>query len=124
MNLIQGNAVRALANGDWTMGAGNAGYLQGNAAIAQQTACKIRQVLGECFWDAGAGLAWFQWLQSFDPDGLALAISALILNVPNVTGINSVSVTLGANRVFMASWNVKTVFTETLTGVTTFSVGA
>ncbi len=124
MNLLQTMAVRAITPaGDWTFGNGIAGYIQGNAAIAQQIQTSILQILGECFWDAGAGIAWFQWLQSFDPNGLALAISSVILNVQNVTGINSISVNLGSNRVFTASWNVSTVFTQTLTGVTTFSVG-
>jgi hypothetical protein len=124
MNQLQTMAVRAITpQGDWTFGAGIAGYLQGNAAIAQQIQTSILQILGECFWDAGAGIAWFQWLQSFDPNGLALAISTVILKIQNVTGINSISINLGANRVFSASWNVSTVFTQTLSGVTTFSVG-
>lgn len=124
MNSLQTMAVRATTlQGDWTFGNGIAGYIQGNAAIAQQIQTSVLQILGECFWDAGAGIAWFQWLQSFDPNGLALAISSVILNIQNVTGINSINVTLGANRIFSASWSVSTVFTKEVTGVTTFSVG-
>lgn len=116
MNL-QGNAVRVLtAAHDWTMGNGSAGYLQGNAAVAQQVNCRLLQILGECFWDAGAGIAWFQWLGSNNPLGLALAIQTVIRNSINVTGLvmpTPVFTVNAATRAFTIGWTATTVFTTT-----------
>jgi hypothetical protein len=120
---LQGNAVRALnPQHDWTMGNGSAGYLQGNAAIAQQVNCRILQILGECFWDATAGIAWFQWLSSKSPGGLALAIQTVINNSVNVVGINLPTPVFALNpntRAFTITWNIQTVFTKSFSGSVT-----
>lgn len=117
---LQGNAVRVLTpTHDWTMGNGSAGYLQGNAAVGQQVNCRILQILGECFWDAGAGIAWYQWLGSKSPTGLALAIQTVIRNSINVTGINLPTPVFSVDpgtRAFTVNWNVQTVFTKSFSG--------
>ncbi|HVN66752.1 MAG TPA: hypothetical protein VMT55_00140 [Candidatus Sulfotelmatobacter sp.] len=119
--ILQGNAVRALTTGhDWTMGNGSAGYLQGNQAIAQQLDCRILQILGECFWDAGAGINWYGFLSSKAPQGLSLAIQAVILNTVNVLGINQpATFTLNPQtRLFSVDWDVITIYSKSFTGTT------
>ena len=117
MNQLQGNCVRTLTSGhDFTYGNNLSGYLQQDAAAIQQVSCRILQVLTECFWDQNAGINWFGWLQSFDPQGLALALSTVILNTQNVLKVNSTDFDLSVERVFTVNWSVDTVFSQNVTG--------
>jgi hypothetical protein len=117
--IISGNAVRTLSPvGDWTLGGGTSSYLQGNSAIAQQINCGLLQFLGECFWDAGAGINWVGFLGSKNPAGLTLAISAVILNSPNVVGLADLpaySLT-DSTRLFSVNWAVNTIFSRNFRG--------
>jgi hypothetical protein len=119
--ILQGNAVRSwTALGDWTMGNGGAGYLQGNAAIRQQINARILQVLGECFFDLGAGINWFGFLSSKKPAALTLAIATVVLNTPNVVGLVA-PVTFKLNdktRAYSVQWNVQTIFSKSFQGST------
>lgn len=79
--------TRALdADGDWTFGKGANDYLSGNPAIAQSLVTRIKSFLGDCFFDAGAGIDWFNLLGSKNQTGLDFNIRSVIINTPNVTG--------------------------------------
>jgi len=117
--ILQGNAVRTLTGAhDWTYGNGSSDYIQQNAAVAQQIDCRVLQVLTECFWDIGAGINWYGFLSSKNPQGLALALQSVILNTTNVTGVNSLSFTVNPQtRQFSVSWDVSTVFSQSVAGI-------
>lgn len=87
--------VRALdGNGDWLFGKGQNDYLVNNAAIVQNISTRLKSFLGNCFFDLGAGIDWFNFLGSKDQIGLNLAVSAVILNTTYVTGIKQLSIVL------------------------------
>lgn len=87
--------VRALSGtGDWLFGKGQNDFLVNNAAVVQNIGTRLKSFLGDCFFDLGAGIDWFTFLGSKDQIGLNLAVSAVILNTENVTGIKQLSIVL------------------------------
>lgn len=116
--------VRALdSNGDWTFGKGQNDYLSGNRAVSQKIKTRLMSFLGDCFFDLGAGVDWFTYLGSKDQLALNLAISAVILNTTDVTGIQQLSAVLEpSNRKFTVQYRVQTVY-SVLTGNFEFDLG-
>jgi hypothetical protein len=117
-------SVRALdSNGDWVFGVGTSAYLTGNAEVAQNIQTRVLSFLGDCFFDLGAGINWFGYLGNKNQIGLNLAISAVILNTSNVTGIKQLFVKLDeTNRVFSVSYQVLTTY-SVLTGAFQYDLG-
>ena len=117
---LQGNIVRTLGpvqnlSQDWTLGNNLSAYLQGNDAIGQQINCRLLQILGECFFDTGAGIDWFGWLGGKNPAGLNLAIATVITNTPGVLKLNSTPYVVdNQDRTFSVKWDVTTVFSKSL----------
>lgn len=106
--------VRALnQNHDWLFGKGQNDYLQANAAIAQNINTRLSSFLGNCFFDLGAGIDWFNLLGSKDQTALNLSISTVILNTAEVTGILQLSVGLSATRQFTVQYKAQTVYSTT-----------
>lgn len=103
--------VRALdENHDWLFGKGQNDYLIANAAIVQNINTRLSSFLGDCFFDQGAGIDWFNLLGAKDQTTLNLSISAVILNTQNVTGILQLSADLSSARVFTVRYKVQTTF--------------
>lgn len=106
--------VRALdGNHDFTFGSGRSNYLQNNAAIAQNTNTRLSSFLGDCFYDLGAGIDWFNLLGAKDQTAVKLAVSSTILNTEGVTGIQEISFGLNAKRQFSVSYTEQTVYSTT-----------
>jgi len=118
VSTLSGNIVRALdSTGDWTMGNGSAGYLQGDPAVAQQVPCNCKVILGEVFWATNIGINWFAFLSSAQPQALSLALQATTLNSPNVTAINTAQYKLDpVTREFSTPtpWDISTIFSKSL----------
>ena len=108
--------VRALTStGDWTFGAGLNNYKSANNAVAQSIQTRCLSFLGDCFFDTGAGIDWFNFLNgSKNQLALQLAISAVILNTDNVTGIKQLSINLDhGTRKFTISYAAITSYSTT-----------
>jgi hypothetical protein len=96
--------------------------LTGNAAVAESIQTRCLSFLGDCFFDMGAGIDLFNFIGSKNQIGLNLAISATILNTPNVTGILELDMDLNdATRVFSVSYSVQTTF-SVLSGTFQYSL--
>lgn len=103
--------VRALdTNHDWLFGKGQNDYLQGNAAIAQNINTRLNSFLGNCFFDLGAGIDWFNLLGAKNQTSLNLSISSIILNTAEVTGLLQLSVGVNAARQMTVNYRVQTVY--------------
>lgn len=101
--------VRALdIDHDWQFGKGANDYLQGRAATVQNINTRLYEFLGDCFFNNGAGISWFTLLGGKDQTALNLAISAVILNTQDVTGIKQLSVLLNSVRDFRVEYEVAT----------------
>ncbi len=108
-------------NGDWNFGKGKNNYLTDNAATAQNIKTRLGSFLGNCFFDLGAGIDWFNRLGSKARLALELDISSIILNTPDVTGIVSLSTSVDpGTRNFVATYTVQTVY-SIITNTFTFS---
>ena len=104
--------VRAIdSNGDWLFGKGINDYRTDNDAITQSIGTRLRSLLGNCFFDLGAGIDWFNLLGSKNQPGLNLAISSTILNTEGVTGLLQLSSNLDfVDRSFSVTYKVQTVY--------------
>jgi hypothetical protein len=109
--------VRALdSNGDWTFGHGRSNYKRANLAVAQAIQSRVTSFLGDCFFDLGAGIDWFNLLGGKNELAISLAVSAVILNTTDsdgnqvVTGVKKLSVNLDSNRSLQVSYQVVTVY--------------
>lgn len=112
--------VRALdVDHDWTFGKGRNNYFVNNAAIVQNINTRLNSFLGDCFFDLNAGIDWFNLLGAKDQVALNLAVSAVILNTRNVTGIKQLSLTVSANRNITIRYQVNTTY-STLTSTFQF----
>jgi hypothetical protein len=109
--------VRALdVNHDWTFGKGQNDYLVGNRAIGQLIQTRLLEFSGNCFWNLGAGLDWFNYLGSKDEITTNLAIRSTILNTDGVTGLIQVSINLSpVTRKLTVQYKVQTIY-SVLTG--------
>jgi len=101
--------VRAIdADGDWLFGKGVNDYKSGLDAIAQNIQTRLQSFLGDCFFEQTAGIDWFNLLGNKNQLALNLAVSAVILNTENVTGIISLSMSLSSTRELVLQYEVST----------------
>lgn len=111
-------SIRAIdSNGDWTFGSGLNNYKTGQLEIAQTIQNQCLSFLNNCFFDVYSGIDWFSYL-SGDKNQLdiQLAVSAQILAVQNVTGIQQVNVNFNTlTRALYITYNATTVY-STITG--------
>lgn len=115
--------VRALdSDNDWTFGKGANDYKRDLHAVAQNIQTRLSSFLGDCIFDLGAGIDWFNLLGGKDQIALNLAISSVILNTKNVTGILQLSSTLDEARLFTIKYRVQTTF-SVLSGDFEFDAG-
>lgn len=111
--------VRALdIDHDWQFGKGQNDYLRDQKAVMQSIKTRLMEFLNDCFFNTGAGIDWFNLLGSKNQTALNLAISSVILNTPNVTGLRQLNVQLSVARNLSVSYVVQTTYstgTETIT---------
>jgi hypothetical protein len=101
--------VRAIdGTHDWLFGKGQNDYLQGRKACVQNINTRLYEFLGDCFFNNAAGINWFELLGSKDQVTLNLAVSAVILNTQDVTGINEINAALSSARDFRIEYEVAT----------------
>lgn len=106
--------VRALdSTGDWLFGKSLNDYISANMEVQQSIRTRLLSFIGNCFFDTIAGIDWFNLLGSKNELALSLAISAVILNTPNVTGILQLSIGVNAKRIFSISYQVQTTYSKT-----------
>ena len=114
--------VRSLDTlGDFSFGKSKSDYKKDSDAVAQLISTRLKSFLGDCFFDLGAGIDWFNLLGSKRMLELKLAISAMILNTPDVTGIIEVSTNLDHNRKVTIQYSVNTIYGRTA-GIVTAGV--
>ncbi len=105
--------VRAIdQNHDWLFGKGQNDYRRNLSAVVQNINTRLSSFLGDCFFDNAAGIDWFNLLGGKDQLALNLAISAVILNTENVTGIFQLSLTLNVRRNFEIRYVVQTTYSR------------
>lgn len=93
------------STGDWQFGGGLANYVQNQTAAIQFINSRLLCFLGDCFFDAGNGIPWFQYLGTPGAQtqlALQLAVAATLLNTTDdlgnqlVLGINQLNINVNA----------------------------
>ena len=103
--------VRALdENGDWLFGKGKQDYLVNQSAVEQSIRTRLSMFLGDCFFATNQGIDWFNLLGSKSQLQLNLAVSAVLLNTTNVTGILQLSSSLSPTRRYTLRYSVQTTY--------------
>lgn len=106
--------VRALnVLGDWEFGKGKNDYKRDLKAITQNIKTRLMSFLGDCFFDTTAGIDWFNLLGGKDQLALELAVSSVILNTQNVTGLRQLSIDISPSRNVTIRYRVQTTYGET-----------
>lgn len=117
---------------DWQFGGGLSNYVQNQAAAIQLINSRILCFLGDCFFDAGNGIPWFQYLGSTGAAqsqlALQLAVQATILNTQDdlgnqiVTAMIQLSVNLNRGaRSLSISYEAATIY-STITSALFFEL--
>lgn len=103
--------VRAVdSDGDWLFGKGRNDYKSGVDATAQNIKTRLQSFLGDCFFDTGAGVDWFNLLGSKQLLALKIAVAAIILNTTDVTGILELSFNLDETRRLTIQYKTATIY--------------
>lgn len=103
--------VRAIdSSNDWEMGKGINDYKVNTLAVAQNIKTRLQSFVGDCFFAKSAGLDWFNLMGSKNIIGLRLAITSVILNTPEVTGVVELSFELSENRSVLIQYSATTVY--------------
>ncbi len=103
--------VRSLdSNKDWLFGKGKNDYKNDLNAISQNISTRLNEFLGDCFWNISAGIDWFNLLGSKQKLSLEIAVSTIILNTPEVTGLAEVFISLDTNRSILIQYSVNTIY--------------
>lgn len=97
-------------SGDWLFGKGRNDYVSGKSAVAQNIRTRLLSFLNDCFFDKGAGIDWFNLLGGKNQIAIDLAISATILNTPDVTGLERIYIDLSSSRNLTIEYKVETSF--------------
>lgn len=98
-------------NGDWTFGAGINSYATGINEIALNIKTRILSFLGDCFFATDEGVPWFYLLDYNKQDKAENLIQNVLINTSGVVSVNSVDVSLGANRKLIINYNIDTIYT-------------
>ncbi len=103
--------VRAIdENNDWMFGKGIEDYKFNFNAVVQNIKTRLQSFLGDCFFSAGEGIDWPNLLGGKNQIALNLAVSAVILNTDNVTGVIQLDLELSSERVISISYQAATSF--------------
>lgn len=101
-------------NHDWQFGKGLQDYARHDKAIALNIKTRLLSWVNDCFFDLGAGVDWLNRLGDKSQRRLLEDdLRRIIIQTPDVTGVNSFDTTL-ANRRFAASYSITTKYGATL----------
>lgn len=100
------------SEGDWTFGAGTNSYAIENNEILLNVKTRIMSFLGDCFFDTEAGIDWFNLLEYNKQSKIENDVQNVIINTDGVVNINSIDVTMGANRKIILSYDIDTIYTQ------------
>lgn len=107
--------VRAIdVNNDWTFGKGLQNYKITSEAINQDIKTAIQEWVGNCFFANNNGVDWKNRLEKGQQKRLGSEIKSLISKRFGVVEIIQVSSTLTTNRALTITYEVKTIYSETI----------
>lgn len=105
--------IRALdQNSDWTFGRGKSDYKQDQDALKQNIDTKLKEWVGDCFFNQNAGINWQTRLAAGNQkDRLEQELSSLILKIDGVVNVALITVEV-ANRKFTVNYEIETIYSQ------------
>jgi hypothetical protein len=102
------------SNGDWTFGQGKSNYLQGDDAIKLNIQTRFNEWVGDCFFNAPAGIDWINRIGSFNKvDQTLIDVKRLILQSFGVVQLQELSHSL-IDRNLVINYSIKTIFSPSV----------
>lgn len=94
---------------DFTFGSGKSNYLSAQLAIVQNVETRLKEFLGDCFFNTQAGIDWFNLMDKGREADLLKSVQLVILGTDGVVGINSFDYTL-VDRKLTVTYDIKTIY--------------
>lgn len=109
-------------NHDWCFGKGKNDMTRENKAIGLNIKTRIMSWVGDCFFDEGAGIDWWNRLGSKNQRGLLeMDLKRIILQSEGVTGLMSFTTNV-TGRKFTASYSVMTEYSDEFSDIVVLEV--
>lgn len=106
--------VRGLdTNGDWLFGKGISDYKTNTLAVQQNIETRLKEWVGDCFFNTTAGIDWQNRLGKTAPSVIELDVRRTILLTDGVFDITSVSIS-SANRVLTIDYSLRTIYSSSI----------
>lgn len=102
-------------NHDWTFGSSKSNYVSENQEIALNIKTRVLSFLGNCFFATDEGIDWFNLLDYRYQEKLENAVQEVIVQTPNVTGINSIDLLTTSDRQIRIAYDVQTIYSSSYT---------
>jgi hypothetical protein len=108
-------------NDDWIFGNGIQAYKVGNAAIAQNIKTRLREWVGDCFFNIEAGIDWYNRMDIGQQELLVLDIRLIILKTAQVIALEEFNFKI-VDRTLTIDFIVSTIFSEALQETLSFVI--
>lgn len=97
---------------DWVFGIGGNAYKNRQEAIMQNITTKIREWVGDCFFNNNAGIDWINRFSFGQKDQLTADLTSLILKCYGVVGLTQLDVILSSNRNYSVTFTISTFYSQ------------
>ena len=107
--------IRAIdSSNDWQFGKGTESYNFGVAAISENIKTRLLSFLGNCFFDAAAGIDWFTYFGVPNKSNeIVLRARAVILQSYGVLSVNSISLNASnISRKATLTYSINTLYSQ------------
>ena len=113
--------IRALdLNGDWTFGKGKSSYKKDLAGLKQNLKTRLLEWKGDCFFDSGAGVDWYNRLAKRSQiNPLIDEVRVVILKTDGIIEVLNIDYDLDSDRNLTINYSIKTVYGQIDDNITT-----
>lgn len=106
--------IRAITvDGDWTAGQGLSNYKSDEDALNQDLKTRLLEWVGDCFFNATAGIDWKTFLNPRGQPQIEQSVKALILQTQGVVQLSQLSSVL-TNRSLVINYAIKTIYSPSV----------
>lgn len=111
--------IRGLdSEGDWIFGINQNAYKAKQDAVMQNIETKIREWVGDCFFNNNAGIDWLNRFGFSQKEQLEAELQSLIAQCYGVVSVDQISASL-VGRDFSVTYTVQTFYSQSAQGTTT-----
>jgi hypothetical protein len=101
-------------NGDWFFGKGRNSFDAGAKAIMTNIKTRLLSFKDDCFFDADAGVDWWNMPDYKDKKAFIYQVRAVIMQSYGVARLTDLDASFSQNRVLSLNYSVETIYKERL----------